>query len=245
MTTCSSEGVASAFAEAVDGHADGVGSALDGGDAVGGGHAENVVSVEVVLQAGREAAQAAEESKGLERVPAAEGIGDANAISTVGGGEADEAAHEGRVGTRGVLRADRDLGKAAAGVGEQLGKRAADPLGVAADGAHLERREREGNVDRVESAGGGEVEIFNAGTAPRGKAHGQAHSDKRAEVAAFGFTHGGNAALNFGHADGCQLARDGQLFGGGKDDAGGLLAVAQRAVDDPDCGDWGSHVHLD
>ena len=87
-------------------------------------------------------------------------------------------------------------------------------------------------MDRLQPATGGGVHVGLARPAPAGQPCRKPKPDQGANVVALGFAHGGDAALQLGHARVAQGLRNGQFFGATERYARRLFAVAQRAVDD-------------
>ena len=226
-------GVAGALAEAVDGRVHVGRPRLDAGERVGRRHAEVVVRVHLDGQA--VALEEADDVEGVERVEDAERVAEAQAVGALLFGRLAEAQQELEVGARGVLGVDRDVEVLRLGEGDALADLVEHPLTrllqLVLD-VDVARRHRD--RDRVHAAVHGVLDVGGHGPVP-GQDRGVEPEvddlrDRRLLVAA----HRRDAHLDLVDADLVEQLGDADLLVVREDDAGRLLAVAQRGVVDVD-----------
>ncbi len=222
--------VARPLAQSVDGHVDAVGAGLDGGQAVGRGHAEVVVTVEAQFEPVRDRPQGGERAVRLRGAPQPHRVGQAHPVRARAAGGGDDLGQERHVGARGVLRPHRDVCEPPGGVRhdiaqpvEHVGRRPAEKL-------HVQRPGRHGDVYGVDAAERGQVHVVPARPAPGGQPHGQAEVGHRPDGPPLVLPHGRDAHLQLTDPAARQHDGQAQTVAGGEHHAGRLLAVAQRGV---------------
>ena len=196
------------------------------------------------LEVGR-CAQAADSLEGAEGFEDAERVGEAQAACSGPLRRLSEAAEEIHVGARGVLATQADFQPERARHRDHARQALEQPVAVA---AQLEGEVLIGgwhrDIHQIHTETGAGSDVFTAQPAPDHQSGRQAEAGDGADRFALLLAHGGNADLEFRHADRGQLGGDRQLLVQRKRHTGRLLAVAQGGVVDDDAGSGGHGVLL-
>ena len=234
--------VAGALADAVDGALDLAGAGGGGGEAVGGAEAEIVVAVNGKgdgVDALDVLEDAVDELGELLRDGVADGVGDVDGGGAGRDALAEETIGEVGVGAGGVHGAELDVGDVALGLGDHLARLLEHFL---AAGAELVRDVNVGAADEDVEAGvfgvldGGPplLDIVGDGAAEGGDGGAADFVGDAGDGVEVGGTGGGEAGLDAVDVELLQHLGDLELLVVGEGDAGGLLAVSERGVEDLD-----------